>query len=150
MFSCDPITNTILSNRLPKKDYDVFKQLVTAYESKQYKKGLKCADNLLKKYPDHGETEAMKGLILICLNKKEQAYELVKSGVRHDIKSHVCWHVYGLIYKSDNNYKEALKCYLNALRHDPENQNILRDLSWLQVQVSIIWLILAAGLTNQT
>lgn len=67
--------------------------------------------------------------------KKTEAYELIKSGLKNDLKSHVCWHVYGLVYKSDSNYKEASKCFLNALRADPENQNILRDLSWLQVQV---------------
>jgi hypothetical protein len=51
------------------------------------------------------------------------------------VRSHICWHVFGLIQKSDKNLKEASKCYLNALRIDPSNQNILRDLSSLQVQV---------------
>ena len=78
----------------------------------------------------------MKGIILNCMGKKEEAYELVKSGLKNDVRSHVCWHVYGLLYRSDNNYKEAIKCYLNALRIDPSNQNIMRDLSWLQMQVS--------------
>lgn len=77
----------------------------------------------------------MKGLLLNCMNQKEEAYELVKLGLRNDVRSHVCWHVYGLLYRSDNNYKEAIKCYLNALRIDSNNQNILRDLSWLQIQV---------------
>ena len=31
------------------------------------------------------------------------------------------------------NYDEARKAYLNALRHDPTNQNVLRDLGNLQV-----------------
>ncbi len=35
---------------------------------------------------------------------------------------------------SDHNYAEAVKCYLNALKHDPENLQILRDLSLLQVK----------------
>jgi peptide alpha-N-acetyltransferase len=89
----------------------------------------------LKKFPNHGETQAMKGLILNAMEKKEEAYELVKSGIKNDIRSHVCWHVFGLLYRSDRNYKEAIKCYLNALRIDPENQQILRDISWLQVQL---------------
>lgn len=42
------------------------------------------------------ETLAMKGLILNCLGKKEEAYELVRRGLRNDLKSHVCilpsWH----------------------------------------------------------
>ena len=48
------------------------------YETKQYKKGLKTADVVLKKFPDHGETLAMKGLTLNCLNRKEEAYELAR------------------------------------------------------------------------
>jgi peptide alpha-N-acetyltransferase len=93
----------------------------------------------LKKYPNHGETLAMKGLIQNCLNNKEDAYELAKAGLRNDVRSHICWHVFGLLYKSDSNYKEASKCYLNALRIDPSNQNILRDLSFLQIQVCVMF-----------
>lgn len=123
------------SRVLPKKEQDLFKELVDFYERKQYKKGVKSADTILKKFPNHGETQAMKGLILNAMEKKEEAYELVKSGIKNDIRSHVCWHVFGLLYRSDRNYKEAIKCYLNALRIDPENQQILRDISWLQVQL---------------
>lgn len=36
------------------------------------------------------ETLAMKGLTLNCLGKKEEAYELVRRGLRNDLKSHVC------------------------------------------------------------
>lgn len=122
---------------MPKKEADLFRSLVECYEQKNYKKGLKTADTILKKFPNSGETQAMKGIILNSMGKKEEAYELVKAGVKNDLRSHVCWHVYGLLYRSDNNYKEAIKCYLNALRIDPGNQNILRDLSWLQIQVSL-------------
>lgn len=121
--------------RLPKKEAELFRTLVSCYEGKQYNKGVKIADTILKKFPNNGETQAMKGIIVNSLGRKEEAYELVKAGVRNDVRSHICWHVYGLLYRSDGNYKEAIKCYLNALRIDPSNQNILRDLSWLQVQV---------------
>ena len=123
------------SNKLQKKDAEIFKSIVACYEQKQYAKGLKNAEIILKKLPNHGETLAMKGLILNCLLRKEEAYEFVKIGLKNDLKSHICWHVYGLLYRSDTNYKEAIKCYLNALRIDPGNQNILRDLSWLQIQM---------------
>jgi len=77
----------------------------------------------------------MKGLFLINLNKKDQAYECVKRGVRNDLTSHICWHVYGLIYRADKNYDEAIKCYSNALRQDKSNFTIQRDLSFLQIQM---------------
>jgi tetratricopeptide (TPR) repeat protein len=51
------------------------------------------------------------------------------------MKSHVCWHVFGLLYRGDREYKEAIKCYRQALRIDEGNLQILRDLSFLQVQV---------------
>lgn len=38
-----------------------------------------------------------------------------------------------LLHRSDNNYMEAIKCYLNALRLDKDNAQILRDLAMLQV-----------------
>lgn len=132
---CNEILFVLLYLRLPKKEHDMFRLVVTSYENKKYTKGIQTADAILKKFPNHGETQSMKGLILNCMGKKEEALELVKNGVRNDVRSHVCWHVFGLIHKSDNNFPEAIKCYLNALKIDENNQNILRDLSWLQVQV---------------
>ncbi|XP_069882784.1 N-alpha-acetyltransferase 16, NatA auxiliary subunit isoform X3 [Dipodomys merriami] len=81
------------------------------------------------------ETLAMKGLILNCLGKKEEAYEFVRKGLRSDVKSHVCWHVYGLLQRSEKKYDEAIKCYRNALKLDRDNLQILRDLSLLQIQM---------------
>lgn len=120
---------------LPPKEANLFKLIVKSYETKQYKKGLKAADAILKKFPDHGETLSMKGLTLNCMDRKSEAYELVRLGLKNDLKSHVCWHVYGLLYRSDREYREAIKCYRNALRIDPENIEILRDLSLLQAQM---------------
>ncbi|RHY02103.1 hypothetical protein DYB25_011900, partial [Aphanomyces astaci] len=124
-----------MANKLPSKENALFRSIVKCYEIKQYKKGLKAADAILKKFPDHGETLAMKGLTLNCMGKKEEAYEFVRQGVKQDLKSHVCWHVYGLLYRSDRNYAEAIKCYRQALRIDPDNIQILRDLYLQQVQM---------------
>ncbi|CAJ1955176.1 unnamed protein product [Sphenostylis stenocarpa] len=120
---------------LPPRESNLFKLIVKSYETKQYKKGLKAADAILKKFPDHGETLSMKGLTLNCMDRKSEAYELVRQGLKNDLKSHVCWHVYGLLYRSDREYREAIKCYRNALKIDPDNIEILRDLSLLQAQM---------------
>jgi len=121
---------------LPKDDVQ-FKQMVKNYEQKQYKRALKQADTILKRYSDHGETLAMKGLILSNIDdkKKEEAYTLVKLGLAKNVRSHVCWHVYGLMYRQDRDYNQAIKCYRNALRQEPDNLSILRDLSLLQIQM---------------
>lgn len=60
----------------------------------------------------------MKGLILTHMGKREEGKELVKKGMRHDLTSHICWHVYGLIEKGEKNYEGALKSYTQALRID--------------------------------
>jgi len=125
------------NRQLPKKEADLFKAVVKFYECKQYKKGIKAADNILKKFPNHGETLCMKGLTLNFMNNKtkSEAHEYVRKGLMHDMRSHVCWHVFGLLHRSDRNYNEAIKAYKQALRIDPDNLQILRDLSLLQIQM---------------
>lgn len=114
-----------------------FKQLLQEYETKEYRKGIKTADSILQKYPDHGETMAMKGLILTNIDKKEEGWECVRKGLRKDLKSHICWHVYGLLYRAEKNYEESMKCYLNAAKFDPQNLVVLRDLAVMQSQLRI-------------
>lgn len=77
----------------------------------------------------------MKGLLLNCMGRKEEADEFVKRGLKNDLKSHVCWHVYGLVHRTNKKYDEAVKCYRNALKWDKENIQIHRDLSIVQLQI---------------
>ncbi|XP_015440387.1 PREDICTED: N-alpha-acetyltransferase 15, NatA auxiliary subunit [Dufourea novaeangliae] len=125
------------SNPLPPKENTLFKRILKCYEHKQYKNGIKFAKQILSnpKFSEHGETLAMKGLTLNCLGRKEEAYDHVRRGLRNDLQSHVCWHVYGLLQRSDKKYDEAIKCYRNALKWDKDNIQILRDLSLLQIQM---------------
>jgi tetratricopeptide (TPR) repeat protein len=128
------VLNTENKLQITKKHFYSFQK---CYEQKQYKNGLKFAKQILgnAKFGEHGETLAMKGLTLNCLGRKEEAYDYVRRGLRNDLRSHVCWHVFGLLQRSDKKYDEAIKCYRNALKWDPENIQILRDLSLLQVQM---------------
>ena len=71
---------------LPKKEADLFKSVVKNYESKQYKKATKQADSILKKFPNHGETLAMKGLTLNHMNRRDEAHSLVKHGLMFDMR----------------------------------------------------------------
>lgn len=140
------------SQDLPAKDAQSFKNILQQYEHKQYKKGLKSADVLLKKHPSHGETVAMKGLILHSLHYGaslkpssataalaattgvEQAHALIKKGLSLNIRSAVCWHVFGLMYRAERKYEDAIKCYQNALKRDASNLQIVKDLANLQIQ----------------
>ena len=53
-----------MAQPLPSKEQSLFRHVVQNYESKQYKKGIKAADQILKKFPTHGDTQAMKALII--------------------------------------------------------------------------------------
>ncbi|VDO03162.1 unnamed protein product [Rodentolepis nana] len=122
------------ASTLPPKELSLFKRIVKYYDQKQYKTGLKFANQILNnpKFADHGETLSMKGILLNCLGKKEEARELVKKGLQSNIKS---WHIFGLIKKSDRLYNEAIRAYIQALRLDPKNLQVLRDLSVLQMHI---------------
>lgn len=139
---------------LSSKESSLFRQVIRHYDSKQYKKGfsqchcegytvamlivglgLKMADQILRKNPNHGDTLAMKALIINSQGKTEEAFVLAKLALRNDMKSHVCWHVYGLLYRAEHNYEEAAKAYKFALKLEPESHQIQRDLAFLQVQM---------------
>nr|CAD2156598.1 unnamed protein product [Meloidogyne enterolobii] len=134
------MTNAFISSGsqvLPSKELALFRKILKCYEQKQYKVGLRCAKQILSNpnFCEHGETLAMKGLIMNCMGKHEEALEIVKKGLAADLKSHVCWHVFGLVQRSDKRYDEAIKAYKMALRIEKENVQILRDLSLLQIQL---------------
>jgi len=131
----------LIGQTLPAKDAALFRQILQLYEAKAYKKALKIADGLLKKHPNHGETTCMKALLLLSRPSstpdgavKREAFELVKAGVSYNVKSHVSWHVYGLMHRADHNYPEACKCYAQALKIEPENWGIMRDYATLLAQ----------------
>ena len=79
---------------MPKREQDLFKSVVKHYETKQYKKGMKAADSILKKFPNHGETLCMKGLIMNMTSSvtgesggtKEDAIAMVKLGLMNDMR----------------------------------------------------------------
>eukprot|EP01121_Diplochlamys_sp_Union-15-3_P011867 TRINITY_DN347_c0_g1_i3.p1 TRINITY_DN347_c0_g1~~TRINITY_DN347_c0_g1_i3.p1 ORF type:complete len:796 (+),score=157.32 TRINITY_DN347_c0_g1_i3:344-2731(+) len=69
------------------------------------------------------------------MDRKKEAYELVRKGLRYDIKSYVCWNVLALMYRSEKNYFEAAKCYKNALKYSTtKDGQMLRDLALVQIQ----------------
>ena len=68
-------------NPLPSKEASLFKELLTLYETRQLKKGLKTADLILKKFPDHG------GLLLYPTNlvsTHDYLRNIMHEGSRHN------------------------------------------------------------------
>ncbi|KAL8950309.1 MAG: hypothetical protein Q9222_003653 [Ikaeria aurantiellina] len=96
---------------------------------------LKSANQILNKSPSHGDTQAMKALIINAQGNTDEAFALCKIALKNAMKSHVCWHVYGLLWRCIKNYEEAIKAYKFALKLEPDSQQILRDLALLQMQM---------------
>jgi tetratricopeptide (TPR) repeat protein len=122
-------------NTLPQKEANLLRKLFKFYETKQYKKGIKQANQILEKFPDHPETNSLKGLFLYQTGEQEEGEKIAKNALTKNVKSELCWHILGIINRSQRNYLMAIACYKNALKYDPENVNILRDLAVLQVHV---------------
>ena len=77
----------------------------------------------------------MKALIIGSQGHTSEAFALAKIALNNNMKSHVCWHVYGLLYRSVKNFDESIKAYKFALRLEPESAPIQRDLANLQIQM---------------
>ncbi|ORY35432.1 NMDA receptor-regulated protein 1-domain-containing protein [Naematelia encephala] len=123
--------------QLPNKEAGLFKELLTQYELKQYKKGIKAADTILKKFPNHGETLALKALTLHAslpfpitvgaLPKQEEAEQMARTAVKKDITSHITWHVLGIIAKTKKDWDEASRAFAMARKQDNDNIPLIRD-----------------------
>ncbi|KAG5364658.1 N-terminal acetyltransferase A complex subunit nat1 [Yarrowia sp. E02] len=125
-----PPANRKLSNMLMAE----FKECLTLYEKKEYAEAIKRCDHILTQKPEHGETLAVKGLCRYHQDSPIEGRSLINAGMKNDPESYIIWHVLALLERSEKNYHAALKAYQKSLTIDPNNQNVLRDLSLMQVQ----------------
>jgi N-alpha-acetyltransferase 15/16, NatA auxiliary subunit len=120
---------------LSSREQNLFRTVIQSYEDKQYRRALKAAEQLLKKNPKHGDTMSMKALIMNAQGKTEEAFALAKEALTVDMKSQICWHVYGILHRTNRHLDEAIKAYKFALRLEPGAAQIQRDLAVLQAQM---------------
>ena len=66
---------------LSTREANLFRTVIRYYEDKQYKRGLKAAEQILKKNPKHGDTMSMKALILNAQGKTDEAFALAKDAL---------------------------------------------------------------------
>lgn len=131
-----PIKKPAGKTVLPNKERGLFTRLIQEYESKKYKTGLKTADQILKKFPEHGETLCMKGLILASLDRRQEGLEMARQGLRFDLTSFISWHALGILNRIVKNYNESIKCYAQALRIEGgSNINLIRESAYLYIQL---------------
>lgn len=120
---------------LPPAQMKLFEKLGRDFDARDYTKVLRTADKILEVAPDHADTIAMKGLTLHSMERKEEGYELLEKAVALNSKSTIVWHSFGMCYRADKNYSEAMKAFKQAHQVDPQNSNVLRDLSSVCVQI---------------
>ncbi|KAJ9115715.1 hypothetical protein QFC20_001042 [Naganishia adeliensis] len=131
---------------LPSKESALFKTLLQQYELKQYKKGIKAADQILKKAPNHGETLALKALILhsslphnhptaSSQPKGEEVDHLIAAALRKDPYSHITHHVNSIIARANKDYDTACRSLSRAREIDPDNVPLMRDAISLHTQL---------------
>lgn len=120
------------TQELSQKDQTQFSKLVKFYDSKQYRLGLAQCKKILANNPVHGETISMKALIMNATGKPEEAMSLAKEGLKNNFKSATCWHVVGILESRSRNYEKALNAYKMAIKMEPKNFIVLRDLSCMQ------------------
>ena len=90
-------------------------------------------NKILEKSPSYQEAMALKGLAILGLNDKTGGEKLIKDSLKLGYKNATCWHFYAIFNKENKNYAQAAKCYIQANKNDPENFNVIRDLSYLQL-----------------
>lgn len=110
-----------------------FQEALKQFDNKDYRTSKKSCDKILEKSPTNEEALALKGLNVYYLNEKEEGKKLINQALKINLKSPVAWHFYALLHKEEGNYAQALKCYLQAFKNDPNNYNVVRDLSYLQL-----------------
>lgn len=124
-----------MTESLPGAQLKLFEKLGRDFDAREYTKALRTADKILEVAPEHADTVAMKGLTLHSLERKEEGYALIKKAIGLNVRSTIAWHSLGMCYRSDKNYPEAIKAFKQAHQTDPQNSNVLRDLSFICVQV---------------
>ena len=77
----------------------------------------------------------MKALIINSQGRHDEGFVLAKEAIKYNMKSHICWHVYGLLWRSAKDYEEAIKAYKFALKMAPDSSQIQKDLALLQIQM---------------
>jgi len=118
---------------LSSKDQNALKNIARLFDDKKYKKGLKACDAFLKTHHDNVDALCFKALLVYHLDKREEGFEIAKNTIKNNLSSSVPWHTLGFLHRSDKNYAEALKCFKNAHKYNKESNQILRDLSNIQL-----------------
>ena len=110
-----------------------FQIALKEFDSKRYEKVEKLCDKMIAKNPKDDQALALKGLAYLYLKKPQEGEQILKQALKANFKSAVAWHFYAIFQKEQGNYSQAMKSYIKALNLSPNNFNIIRDLSYMQL-----------------
>ena len=110
-----------------------FKQALREFDAKDYEKVEKLCNKILQKNSKDAQALALKGLNYHFLKKPEEAEKTLKEALKANFKSAFAWHFYAIYQKETKNFIQALKSYNKARQFNPNNFNVIRDLSYMQL-----------------
>ncbi|KAJ3448685.1 n(alpha)-acetyltransferase 15/16 isoform a [Anaeramoeba flamelloides] len=119
-------------NKLSSKLNTLYERAAGLYDKKKYKSSLNTIEEVLKKKPEHADSNSLKGILLLELVSQEEALKYCKKGLAKGITRSFPWRAYGIYNKKIKNYIEACKCYKRASNNDKENLALLGELSSFQ------------------
>ena len=117
------------------KELVILKSALSHYEQKNYKKCIKVCDENAESAGNSSELLALKGISLHSIGKIESGYEYIKKGLQLNYRSGLSWHLYSIMLRIDKKYTEAVKSLKSAIKQDPSNLSLLKDLSLLYIQI---------------
>lgn len=77
----------------------------------------------------------MKALIFSGMGRNKEAMTQIKMTLFKNLTNFTCWHVMGIINRKEKDYDSARRAYINALKYNPENESVTRDLCQLQLHL---------------
>ncbi|KAL6582847.1 N-alpha-acetyltransferase 16, NatA auxiliary subunit [Orobanche minor] len=117
------------------KEMKHLKRVKNSYQVEDFKSAMNGIDKILAVKKDHGETLALKGLMLSRMDRKSEAYDCAHRGFQNNNRSIFCLIILGLICQSDFDYEKAIEFVQNASKISPFNIELSRYLSILQAQM---------------
>ncbi|KAH3688042.1 hypothetical protein WICPIJ_000967 [Wickerhamomyces pijperi] len=116
------------------KEDGTFKEALTLFDSKQYKKSLKLAEQILKKNSNYSDAYSLKALNLYNLKEYEESEIYAQKAIIKGDKLPVTNHILGILRRQQGNHKQAADFFKAALEHGSTNNSIWRDLAIMQLQ----------------
>lgn len=129
-----PVKDSSLSQVLASKEATKFRNAIKLYDDRQYKAGYRLAEAILKVSPKNGDANALAGLFLYHLGRPDEAASQFQKAQEYGPNSHYVWQFTGIYNRDRKKYDLALENFAAALKIEPFNSNIIRDLAPLYLQ----------------